>query len=261
VATQPFTRIWARSAIFAAIPRNSSYSSVTLKIAVLIPAYQAETSVADVVREVLEAAARAEMQLPVWVVDDGSSDATWSVARDAGAHILRHPSNRGKGRALLTGFRALLESGFDAAVTVDADGQHPAAEALRLAAYPASPTALVLGIRDLCRDGAPKNSRFSNSISNRFLSLFTGQELRDTQCGLRRYPLAETLALRLKSPGYAFEAEVILRAARAGYAIEQVPVQVFYPEPSKRMTHFHNVRDPARIVFRVLGTWLDPRTP
>ncbi len=232
-----------------------------MKVAALIPAYQAEGSVAAVVHALGEAAARASMHLPVWVVDDGSSDATEAVSKAAGAHTLKHPSNRGKGAALLTGFRALAEHGFEAAVTVDADGQHPAEEAVRLASHPAPPTSLVLGIRDLCRDGAPKNSQFSNSISNRFLSWFAGMELRDTQCGLRRYPLAETLKLHSKSPGYAYEAEVILRAARAGYRIEQVPVSVYYPDPSERVTHFHNVRDPARIVFRVLGTWLDRRAP
>lgn len=232
-----------------------------MNTAVLIPAYQAEATVANVVRGIHEAAERAQTRLPVWVVDDGSTDATETVAKRAAACTLRHASNRGKGAALLTGFRALVEEGFDAAVTVDADGQHPAEEALRLACHPSPSTALVLGIRDLCRDGAPKSSQFSNSISNRFLSWFTGQDLRDTQCGLRRYPLSETLKLNLESPGYAFEAEVILRAARARCEIVQVPVRVFYPAPSERVTHFHNVRDPARIVFRVLRTWLDRGAP
>jgi glycosyltransferase involved in cell wall biosynthesis len=195
----------------------------------------------------------------VWLVDDGSSDNTASVAEQSGARVIRLSSNRGKGVALLTGFRALASEGFNAAVTVDADRQHPAAEVLRLAELPSPPETLVLGVRDLIRDGAPKNSQFSNAISNLFLSWFTGHALRDTQCGLRRYPLPQVLELRPKSTGYALEAEVILRAARAAWPIEQVPVRVWYPPPMERISHFHSVKDPARIVFRVLWTWLDRR--
>jgi glycosyltransferase involved in cell wall biosynthesis len=193
----------------------------------------------------------------LWVVDDGSSDDTALVAESAGAKVLRHAANRGKGAALLTGFRALVSEHFEAVVTLDADGQHPPQEALRLARHSAPAQALILGVRDLKRDGAPENSRFSNGVSNRFLSWFSGLRLLDTQCGLRRYPLPQTLELLCKSPGYAFEAEVILRAARAGLTIEQTPVRVVYPPPAKRLSHFHVWKDPTRIVFRVLGTWLE----
>jgi hypothetical protein len=78
--------------------------------------------------------------------------------------------------------------------------------------------------------------------------------LADTQCGLRRYPVRETLGLDVRASGYGFEAEIILRAARAGWDIRQVPVQVIYPPEGERSSHFHAVRDPARIVARVLHT-------
>ena len=116
---------------------------------------------------------------------------------------------------------------------------------MRLAEEPASKNALVLGVRDLARDGAPKMNRFSNAFSNLFVSAFSGRKLADTQCGLRRYPVLQTLKLGARDHGYGFEAEVILR-----------PVRVVYPPPELRMTHFHAVRDPAKIVFRVLHTVL-----
>jgi hypothetical protein len=71
---------------------------------------------------------------------------------------------------------------------------------------------------------------------------------------LRRYPVAETLALGARSDGYAFEAETLLRAARLGWRIEELPVRVIYPPAAERVSHFHAVRDPARIVVRVLET-------
>jgi len=223
-----------------------------MRVGFVIPAYQAERTVAGVVGD-LRAALGSE-GADILVVDDGSTDGTLPRAESAGARVVRHPRNLGKGAALRTGLEVLAELGCRAAVSVDADGQHPAAEAVRMARLPAAESHLILGIRDLVRDGAPKSSRFSNRFSNVFLSLFSGRSLQDTQCGLRRYPIAETLALNVRSNGYAFEAEVVLRAARSGLAIEQLPVRVIYPPESERISHFHVVRDPTRIVLRVVLT-------
>src|SRR6185312_6700310 len=183
----------------------------------------------------------------IFVVDDGSRDATASVAREAGARVFVHDRNRGKGAALRTGMAAAAAAGFDVAVTVDADGQHPASEAKRLLGVDPDAGALLLGVRDLVRDGAPR----ANQISNLFLSLFPRRPLADTQCGLRRYPLPLALALGGRDDGYAFEAEIILRAIAAGVRLVEVPVRVVYPPVGERVTHFDSVRDPARIVVRV----------
>lgn len=115
-------------------------------------------------------------------------------------------------------------------------------------------------MRDLLRDGAPLANRFSNGFSNIFLSWFGGVTLHDSQCGLRRYPVPETLALDARSDGYAFEAETLLRAARLGWHIAEVPIRVVYPPRAERLSHFRVLRDPARIVARVLETtWRVPR--
>jgi glycosyltransferase involved in cell wall biosynthesis len=224
-----------------------------VKVGFVVPAYQAEATVAAVVRG-LQRELGADAAWPIVVVDDGSTDGTSEAARSAGARVVRHPQNLGKGSALCTGFAALFEAGADAAVCVDADGQHPPEEAVRLARHPAPRAALILGVRDLASAGAPKKNQFSNGFSNRFLSFALGRALSDTQCGLRRYPLPETLALGGRATGYGFEAEVILRAARLDWDIVEVPVRVIYPPESERVTHFHSVRDPARIVYRVLYT-------
>lgn len=223
----------------------------------IVPAFEAARTVGQVV-----AALGATWPLkdtPVLVIDDGSRDATAERAREAGAEVLRHAENLGKGRALLTGLTRAAELGADAVVSVDADGQHPAEEAARLAVHPAPIEALVLGIRDLEAAGAPRANRASNAISNFFLSAFTRTKLFDTQCGLRRYPVRATLGLAVGGRGYSFEAEALLRAARAGWRIEQVPVRVVYPPESERVTHFRVARDPARIVGRVVLTMLERR--
>jgi glycosyltransferase involved in cell wall biosynthesis len=229
-----------------------------MRAVAIVPAYQAEASVADVVRALI--AVWPDGPLPkVLVVDDGSSDGTADAARAAGATVLRHAVNRGKGAALVTALEYARGLGAGVAVSVDADGQHPADQARALLECGAPAHALVLGVRDLARDGAPRLNRTSNALSNFFLSWFSGTRLLDTQCGLRRYAVAETLALGAQGQGFAYEAEVVLRAAREGMPIVQVPVRVVYPPRHERVTHFHAVRDPARIVGRVLCTLATPR--
>ncbi|HEY3497299.1 MAG TPA: glycosyltransferase family 2 protein [Polyangiaceae bacterium] len=225
-----------------------------MRVLAVVPAFQAERSVGEVVRGLRGALGAAAE--PVIVVDDGSSDATSEAAERAGALVVRHPVNRGKGAALRSGFARALEAGADAVVSVDADLQHPPDEAARVAFHEAPREALVLAVRDLVRDGAPRANRFSNAFSNRFLSWFGGRPLHDTQCGLRRYPLPETLELGASADGYAYEAEVLLRAARLGVPVVELPVRVVYPPEEQRVSHFHVVRDPARIVARVLATTL-----
>lgn len=231
-----------------------------MQLIAVVPAFQAEKSVGSVVRGLLSALPEHEGPRVV-VVDDGSTDRTAAEAERAGAILLRHPKNLGKGAALRSGMAFAREAGATAVVTVDADGQHPSDEAARIALHPAPREALVLGVRDLRRDGAPWPNRFSNGFSNVFLSWFGGVPLADSQCGLRRYPVPETLALGARSDGYAFEAEILLRAARLGWRIDELPVRVIYPPAAERVSHFHAVRDPARIVARVLETtWRVPRS-
>jgi len=202
---------------------------------------------------------RGALGVPVLVVDDGSVDATGDVARARGAEVLRHANNRGKGAALRTGFLEAARRGFDVVVTVDADGQHPGESARIVLDASDDPRTLVLGVRDLTRAGAPSSNRFGNGVSNFFLSFFAGRTLLDTQCGLRRYPVAETLQLATRSQGYAFEAEVVLRALAKGIPVMEVPVAVVYPPAGETRTHFRSVRDPARIVATVVRTVLDLR--
>ena len=224
------------------------------RLAFVVPAYDAEASIAEVVGKLLSVIAGTGnwTEPSVIVIDDGSSDRTAERAREAGAEVLSHPRNQGKGRALLSGFERAVRAGARAAVSLDADGQHPPEEALRIALDPSPLGALVLAVRDLRRDGAPPQNRFSNGFSNLWMSWFAKRRLSDTQCGLRRYPLPETLELGLHGSRFELESEVILRAVRAGIPLVEVPARVLYPE--RRTSHFDSVRDPARIVARLLHT-------
>ncbi len=218
----------------------------------IIPAYQAAGTIEGVLGGLRHAAEAAGVALEIIVVDDGSTDDTAARASRAGAVLVRLPRNAGKGAALRAGFRRALDLGYGVAVTLDADGQHPPEEVLRLALHPAPEHALVLAVRDLRAAGAPRPNVWSNAFSNRALSLFAGRPLRDTQCGLRRLPLQRCLSLGELGARYAYESELVLRAARLRWPIVEVDATVLYPPAPLRVSHFHSVRDPARIVARVL---------
>jgi glycosyltransferase involved in cell wall biosynthesis len=231
---------------------------------VVVPAYEASRTLLAVIDELrlalpelLSGAAGSSGGLIV--VDDGSTDATGVLAARAGAHVVAHGKNRGKGAAIVTGLGTARALGFDVALTVDADGQHPGASARTVLYADDDPRALVLGTRDLVRAGAPRKNQMSNGISNFFLSHFTGKHLGDTQCGLRRYPVRETLALASRAEGYAFESEVLIRAIAGDVRIVEVPIDVHYPPGAERVTHFDSVKDPARIVLAVVRTLHDLR--
>lgn len=219
---------------------------------IVIPAFDAAAMIPSVLAEVFEEFPDFDSK-NVIVIDDGSHDTTSEAAKAAGAGVIKHPKNLGKGAAILTGLREAKARGFSSMTIIDADGQHPAASA-RILMETGDEHTLVLGIRDLVRDGAPKMNQMSNGISNFFISYFGKKKLGDTQCGLRRYPVDETLALGAHANGYAFEAEVLLLAMAAEMPIIQVPIEVRYPPENERVTHFDSVRDPMRIIGVVVRT-------
>lgn len=218
----------------------------------VVPVYNHGLTVAQVVR----GAAR---HLPVIAVDDGSTDGTplalASLAKEIPFERLSLPTNRGKAGALLAAFERAVDSGYTHAITLDADGQHPV-EALPLLAQASvqHPDALIVGVRDLRSAGAPRERRFSNALSNFWFRVETGVPLADTQTGLRCYPLEAVARLRLRTTRYAWELEVLVRAAWAGIPLIERPVAVDYSAPTSRLSHFNPVRDFLRITR--LHAWL-----
>lgn len=218
-------------------------------VAVVVPAYQAAGAVAEVVRQVRAGG------WPLLVVDDGSTDGTGAIARDAGAPVVAHARNRGKGAALRRGIRELLaDPAVAAVVTVDADGQHVPAEIPRLLDVWRQGADLVLGTRQhlFAEMGAVR--RLSNRTSTGLISLAAGRRLLDVQTGFRLYarPLLESLELR----GDRFEAEswIVVRAARRGFRIVEVPVAMGRVD-GRHGSHYRPLVDSLRIAGSVLHAW------
>ncbi|MSP26316.1 MAG: glycosyltransferase family 2 protein [Myxococcales bacterium] len=222
----------------------------------MIAAFDAAATIQGVLRGLAEVFPEG---VALIVVDDGSADRTALVAERAGAVVVRHGHHRGKGAALRTGMGEALGRGCEVAITVDADGRHPPIDARRLHDASDDPDALVLGVRDLARAGAPRSNQLSNGFSNLAISGLVATRLADTQCGLRRYPIAATLGLGGREPRYGYEAEILIRAVIAGVRIVEVPIGALYPPGNARVTHFDPWRESPRIVRRVLATVLELR--
>jgi glycosyltransferase involved in cell wall biosynthesis len=214
------------------------------RICVVVPVFNHGQTVPRVARA-------ARTRFPVIAVDDGSTDETPArLAAESGLVVVTLPRNAGKGAALRAGFARGEELGFTHAITMDADGQHPVGALADFAgACRREPAALVLGVRDLRRAGAPLGRRLSNALSNLAFRLATGAALDDTQCGYRCYPLAAVRGLDVKAGRYAFELELLVRAAWAGWPLVPLAVAVDYAAPTSKRSHFHPLRDLAHIAW------------
>ena len=183
----------------------------------------------------------------VIVVDDGCTDDTVNILRDLPVIAVHHGRNRGKGVALRTGFKKAAELGYTHAVTIDSDGQHYPDEIETLvAASRAEPDALVIGARDMSGEHVPKRSSFGRMFSNYWLKVATGLDVGDTQSGFRVYPLRHANRLFCWGRRFTYECEIIIRMAWGGCPILNVPVKVYYPPKSERVTHFDPFWDNVR---------------
>jgi glycosyltransferase involved in cell wall biosynthesis len=206
--------------------------------AAVIPAFNEEKHIGDVVRRTRE-------QLDhVLVVDDGSSDETAGLAREAGAEVIVHPENRGKGESIKSGLRYWLERQLTWVVILDADGQHRPEEIDRLIRAAASDGAsLLLGNRMKDISSMPLVRRWVNRYMSKKISRLCGQDIPDTQCGFRmlhRHFIPEVLT---GTDRFDYETEMLIIASRKGFRIESVPISTVY---SDEVSSINPIRDTIR---------------
>lgn len=212
-------------------------------LAVLIPAYNEAQNIDRIVEQ-------ARRYLPVWVVDDGSSDDTALRAAAAGASVLSQKPNQGKGAALKLGFRRAVEAGLEAVITLDADGQHDAAEIPKFyGLYQADQADLIIGARDFSQ--MPLIRRFANTVGGWAFSWGLGRPVRDNQSGYRLIS-RRLMSAMLASPesGFEFEVEMVVVCIQRGYRLEWVPIQTIYAGEKSHIHPLHHVVNFFRMVWR-----------
>jgi len=224
-------------------------------IVALIPGYNEAPRIGAVIGE-------ARQHLPVIVVDDGSSDGTADVAREAGATVVEQRPNQGKGAALRAGFRRAIDDGATAILTLDADGQHDPREIPRFLEAGAAdpPPDLVIGSRNF--RAMPPVRRLSNELGRIAFSWAVGRPIPDNQSGYRLVSrrLAEA-TLASDEPGFAFEVEQITTCIRMGGAIAWVPIRTIYAGEPSHIRPIAHLREFVRIVREARRGVREPLTP
>jgi len=216
-------------------------------VAALVPAYLEHRTIAEVVRRTLPHVAE------VLVVDDGSADDTTPLAEAAGARVIRHPRNRGKGAALKTGLQDLQEKNYTYVIMLDADGQHLPEEITSfIEEGNRRASALIVGSRMQDAAAMPLVRRMTNHFMSLFISAICRQSVPDSQCGFRMIHREIIPLLFCRSDAYDYETEMLFIVSRAGFAISAVPVTTVYADETSKIRPLRDAVRFARLVTRYL---------
>lgn len=215
---------------------------------VLIPAYQPDARLPRLILELH----RADPSSKIVVVDDGSGQKfsdIFEASATAGAHVISYEHNRGKGYALREGFTWIRDVAGDSrecVVTADADGQHTLNDIFRVGRTCTDTGKSVLGVREFVGH-VPARSRIGNTATSALFWLATGWKLKDTQTGLRAFPVALLPELlKVQGDRYEYELRVLLHLAKFRHPVTQIPIETIY-EAGNPTSHFRPLQDSARI--------------
>lgn len=197
--------------------------NTTKRTFIVIPAYNEGTVIASVIQDVQK-----EGWKDILVVDDGSTDSTYQEAKKAGAIVLRHTLNRGKGAAVKTGFDAAKKLHADAIVTIDADGQHEPKDIKHLLELLHKGNDVVLGVRNFDEKHIPRLKAVGNYIGNFFTWILYGIWVTDSQSGIRAYNRTALDCITIYNDRYEFETEIVREISRNNLTWTEVPITVRY---------------------------------
>jgi glycosyltransferase involved in cell wall biosynthesis len=224
------------------------------QIAIMIPAYNEEKYIKGVIKDC------SSYGLDILIIDDGSTDNTAtivnSLATDMGDKLIliKHPRNRGKGQALITGFDYVVKNGYKGVITLDADGQHDTKEiADFLELVKREDPDVIIGDRLGNTKGMPFIRLATNVFTSWIIARISGKPVSDVQSGYR-YLKAEALGkIKLKTRNFDTEPEIILRAGWHGMKMLNVPIKTIYHE--EFTSYVNPVKDTIkffRLVFNSL---------
>lgn len=217
-----------------------------MKIAIVIPVYNEEVHIAKVLEEI------SKRKLPIIVVDDGSEDKTTDILtrlrkQDKKITILNHRVNIGKGAAMKTGARAAFDTGAEAVIFMDADGQHLASDLSKfIKRLEKSKCEVIFGSRNL-GFSVPLVRFLGNKLASVFVALFFGIYISDLICGYRAITKRAFRKLNWESTGYGVETEMVIKVGKYGLKHCEVPVETVYLDGVKGVT----MLDAANILIDV----------
>jgi len=204
-----------------------------MKLVIVIPAFNEATVIEDVIKKLPKKIDGIDSIVPV-IVDDGSSDGTYDIAKNSTQHVIKHLVNLGVGAATTTGFEAAKKIGADIIVTLDADGQHNPEDVAELIKPILENRAdVTIGTRMLNSKGMPKLKIFGNWVMNALTFLIFHKWVTDSQSGMRAFSKNAMKKMSFHSIGYEICSETIGEIKRNRLKLAEVPIEVIYTDYSK----------------------------
>lgn len=204
------------------------------RVCVVVPAYNEASVLKNVVEESKKTFDSSRYDIDIVVVDDGSKDSTAEEAKTGGALVIRHILNTGAGGATATGLNYALKNGYDAAATMDADGQHDPKDVLTgIRRIFSKDVDLLIGSRLVDSSGMSRVKVLGNQGLSLITFLLFGIKTTDSQSGLRIYSRRALEELRWSTSGYEFCSEMLWRANQANLLVDEYSVKAIYTEYSK----------------------------
>jgi glycosyltransferase involved in cell wall biosynthesis len=211
------------------------------KICILIPAYNAQETLGSVLRKV------GPLKIDTIVVDDGSSDETKRVSSEMGVHLLSHPVNLGKGAALRTGFRYILQKGYEVVITLDADGQHnPSEIPFLLGIFQNVKPDILIASRAAEFGKMTFLRRFWNRLGVKAVARLCRSDITDSQSGFRLIRTKVLQEVNLSTSGFETELELLIKACKKGFSVLSIPINTQKVDGTSS-THFRPVVDTWRV--------------
>lgn len=212
------------------------------EIIVVIPTYNNDASIQKVVNDVLS------FNIKAIVVDDGyTTPVEQTLNSNPNLIVLRHPQNKGKGEAILTGARKAKELGYEYFISLDGDGQHLASQIEKILSACDGENQIIIGARNFEIDNVPNSSKFGRWFSNFWATWDTEQDIKDSLSGFRLYPTS-ILDLDIKTSRFDWEMEVLVKHSWKKRLIKEVTIECYYPSAEERVSHFKKFWDTAAIV-------------
>jgi glycosyltransferase involved in cell wall biosynthesis len=212
-----------------------------MKFTVVVPAHNEEKNIGDVL------SALDKVKQKYIVVDDGSADDTYKVAKKYKGKVLRHKINLGKGAAMKTGAEAAFSDGTDAVIFMDSDGQHRIEDLQSFKKEIEAGHPFIVGTRNLSY-GVPLVRYLGNKFASLLVAFLFRIYVSDLLCGFRAMTKKTYKKIKWDSSGYGVETEMIVNAAKSGINVKEVPIMAVYHDALKGVT----ILDAANILFDVI---------
>ncbi len=219
------------------------------RILIAVPVYNE----AQFIGRVLDQLSAAAPNIPILVVNDGSTDGTASVIQHYNVQYIEHKKNCGKGEAIQTAFSFARHNKYDWIIFLDGDGQHPPRHISHfIDEIRRNRADVVLGNRRIRSVNMPFHRLLSNGITSILISLCAGQRIYDSQCGYRAVRVAKMRGICFTSSGFQVESEMLLKLGKTGALFTHVPIETVYGDESSSI---HLVADTLKFIKLILSSF------